>query len=1001
MNLTLDFSESNGLVQCDRPDQALNNYERLYLSELSQLAILPFAVFFRRYFKNDEGTIPYKSEPSVCIFEEQKVSINGREHKKVHAALWSEGKIDIYIIQGITRLEIFNARKPALRTGDGGTTLDSDTLRLAASALDEVDTNRFSARLFGTGTFWEQKENQHYISVDQTPYKHLLDYLMEVRKSFYQRNTQFDGGTIDKLLVLSIMVKFLEEKKDTHTQRSTLDEIYEKYSIRSLEQAVSQGRLLDVLDDLALEFNGKLFDQFSNSEKALIQNANLSLLANFLSANIDVRSGQGFLWEQYSFAHLPAEVISGIYENFIQAEADRDGSGREKGVVYTPVHLVNFLVDEAMPLNVIPQSFQNSGTYKVLDPSCGSGVFLVAAYKRLLQWQAILDSERTGTIAYPDKARAQKILEENIFGVEVKETAVLVTIFGLTTALLDYLTPKEVWNNLKFKDLREHNIIREAHPSGFFKWALKAKRNELTFSLAIGNPPFNPEKGKSKNEVLDLEILNELDIKHKIPGNKFELYFLEGSMQLVDKVCMIIRSSSLLYDKSKIADRYRQELLKDCTISDIYDFTHLRETLFVKKGEAKKTGRTPVLALIADNYPSKKRAIVHTVVKRTISVEQKIKFEIDEYDRHSVPWSWAIDTDKQFVWKTNLLGGGRLFHLVYRLSLLQTLGDFVKKRKDWIYKSGYKVGGKATKKVFAHFMSEGDEIDEISENGDYTIHRDKEKINQVEYFPNPKIYTPPVIVFDQVIGNNNIPATLITSYPKKYIYFNRDLVGIHAPSEDVHDLSEVYQSIAKRFNNLYRLYALCHSGSSLIQTETEINKRDIDIFPYPSDLSKLNLSYSEKIIQKDVLKYNIHFGKAITKDGAVLHQSAKNEEIIKYGETLCTELNDIYAQQGSAWQIGKIYRMAAYTICQIGFGNNGKLIHKLEEGHIDETIRLLINNEKTNRGATYKRLVRLYQHVDGFDCVYFIKPNAYRYWLQSIALRDADETFADFQTKGY
>ena len=40
-------------------------------------------------------------------------------------------------------------------------------------------------------------------------------------------------------------------------------------------------------------------------------------------------------------------------------------------MVYTPPHLARFLVDECMPLDK-PQT-----KYKVLDPACGSGVFLV------------------------------------------------------------------------------------------------------------------------------------------------------------------------------------------------------------------------------------------------------------------------------------------------------------------------------------------------------------------------------------------------------------------------------------------------------------------------------------------------------------------------------------------------------------------------------------------------------------------------------------------------
>ena len=999
----LDFTEKNGLVLCDRLDCAQNHYERLYLTEASKLKA--YAVFFRRFFKGKaDKELPYKSEPTVCFFREENVPFNSSAHKSVHAALWSEGKIDVYIIFGKTRLDIYNARKPAEKLANGDVTLDSEALKLADSAFLKLNKERFSARLFGTGTFWEQTENKKNINVDNSPYKHLMDYLMNVRSVFNKQNEQqLEPKTIDKLLVLSILVKFLEEKKDAETERSTLDEIYSKHQVKNLEETVNKSKFLDVLNDLSNEFNGKVFDQFNNIEKGKIRNANLGLLSEFLSAEIDIAKRQRFLWKQYNFQYLPAEVISTIYEYFIQTDAERDGKGREKGVVYTPIHLVNFLVDEVMPLDEPHKSFKEKGVYKILDPTCGSGVFLVAAYKRLLQWWTVEKYRETGKIEYPDKEVAQKILEDNIYGVDVKDTAVLVTIFGLTTALLDHLTPTEVWGKLKFKDLSKRNIVQGEQPTGFFWWALGAKNRNEHFSLAIGNPPFNEEKGVSKGDVLNADVINSLELRHKkIPRNNFALHFFEASMLLADRVCMIVPSNVLLYSKS--SQNYREQLFKNYSISNIYDFTHLRETLFVKKNETKKrTGRTPVVALIAKNTPSECSSILHTVVKRTTSLEQKVRFEIDDYDRYLVKWDWAVDSTKQFIWKANLLGGGRLFHLIYRLSLLRTLKDYINSNQpEWLYNSGYKIGGK-TEKIFAPFMSKGDEINRIHEDGSYElISQDKMKVEMVEYFPNPMIYTPPLLIMDQVLGKENIPVTLIKNYSKKFIYFNRDFVGIHAPADDLDKLELIYKTIKIENKALYRLYVLNQSGSSLVLTETEINKRDIDILPYPEIRSNLNLSQSEKIIQEEVLEYYIHLGKVITKksDGAVLHQPVKEKQLSEYGEVLCNELNDIYAQNDNSWQLGKVYRMPSYTVYQIGFGEEGKLKHEFLD-KLDVPITALINNDISNRGASYKRIVRLYQHVDGFDCVYFIKPNALRYWLKSIALRDADETFADFKNGDY
>ena len=108
----------------------------------------------------------------------------------------------------------------------------------------------------------------------------------------------------------------------------------------------------------------------------------------------------------------------------------------------------------------------------------------------MLQWWTINNWKKTGKIAYPNKTVAKRILEKNIFGVDIEEVAALVSIFGLTTAFLDKLTPKEIWDNLKFKDLSKQNI----QGVNFYLWAKSAKEREEQFDLVIGNPPFNPSK---------------------------------------------------------------------------------------------------------------------------------------------------------------------------------------------------------------------------------------------------------------------------------------------------------------------------------------------------------------------------------------------------------------------------------------------------------------------------------------------------------------------------
>ncbi|MCB0737535.1 MAG: N-6 DNA methylase [Bacteroidetes bacterium] len=983
-----DFNEKNGLVLTKTPN-CHNDYERLYLAQIADLN--PFAVFFKRHFKSDNEEKAFKSEPVVCIFDEKDVPTNSNEHLNIHRALWSQGQVDLYIIRSASLSNIFQARKPAKKDKENPQKLTVAHLKLSDEVERQLQEEISVARLFGTGTFWEKQwDDKEITNVEKSgPYQHLLEYIIKARTLLLPKfgNAFF---TVDKLLITSVLVKFLEEKKDHQTDRHTLTSIYQKLQTENLVSAIKEGKLLKLIDLLSTEFNGGIFNQFNTSEKEFINATSLNVLVDFLEAKIEIGTGQTFLWEQYSFEHLPPEVISAIYENFIQDESKRKHDGQiEKGVVYTPTHLVNLMVDEAMPLS--EHEKLKNGSFKVLDPTCGSGIFLVSAYKRLLQWWAINRYHETGNIEYPDKDTAQKLLEDNIFGVDVKQTAVLVSIFSLTTTLIDYLSPKEDWEKFRFQDLSK-NVIEAESPEGFFKWAAEAKRRNERIDLVIGNPPFNPETGKKKEDVVKQERLNALGVEHKIPRGNFALTFFEASMQLAKSACMIIPSSIALYDKA--AQDYRKHLFTEYTVSKIFDFTHLRRMLF-------KSADTPVVVLNVINEPSAKKPIEHIVVKRNTESEKKLRFEIDHYDIHLVPFNRAIDPDKQFVWKTNLLGGGRLFQLIYRFSLLPSfLVHFDK--MGWRYSIGY-ITKHSNKPAFEcdylankYALKAGS----IKFDGSYDV-RLEESQNFVE-IRNQELFEPPLLVFSLKIAENHLQ----TVFPKEYLPFNSSFVGVSAPIKDKSELEEVYKNISGTglISDMTRLFILSTSPKALVYHEKSIVKADIDSIPYIGS-QKLDVSKSDQIIMQDVLRNSIHLAKQITPkhDGYILHKPIKANEpqpLKDFTQILCQELNDIYEQETNAWQTGKIVITKTAIICQIGFGKKGQLKTEVRDTWDVELKNLLVNNA-ANRSISYKRIVKYYEHIDGFDCVFLIKPNANRYWLKSIALRDADDIFKDFKKEGY
>ncbi len=1075
----LHFTEENGLVFCK--NGAKYKSEILLIDEAEKLGA--DAVFFRRYFR-DKETEPYKSEPLVYIFQKSDTYFNSKENKELHAKLWSAGRADIYIIFGETQINIINARRPAKpEEGKNKNDFDLESLKLANGAIEEINIELFSAHLFERGIFWEQEGFE--LDENQTPFKILLDCL-EITRENLQRKHQSNKTrlALDNLLLLSILIMFLEEKKDETGKFALMEkyeDYYKRYKVNSFSEILRKKYLnedskkeenlcVKFLNELANKYNGQIFN-LTPQDESIIKEIDLSEIALFVEGKTHPESKQINIWRQYNFNYLPIELISSIYENFLQTEAKQKNQDKEKGVVYTPPFLVNFLIDEVMPLNLDKENYLKNGKikYKILDPSCGSGIFLVGAYKRLLDWWRLNNQDnihqKTKKVISEE---FQEILESNIFGVDINNVATQISIFSLTIAFLDKIDPKLLWEEFQFKNLSVKNIKHK----NFFEWANDNKTQ--TFDLVIGNPPFNvPTEYEKKEKEYVKKFINpfkeQIGIKYleELPDN-FPLYFLEFARVLCSNrnICLIIKSK-FLYSSTIISFNYRKAVFENLNVEKIFDFTHLREILFTKslKGESnkddsdnKKSGRTPVCALIINNSESKFNSIEHTIVKRLTSSEKKLRFEIDHYDRHYVKHDWACTYS--FIWKCNLLGGGRLFHLIYRLSLMQNLKQFINEKnkkykqeiKDklnnlmpqwtlalsntegakqedikqktqlfkkefeetqdqWVFQTGYMIG---QRKYHAPHIANKTIIKDIieTENG-IKIIEDIETETHFEGKRTQWLFTPPFIAIKEIAKDKGF----LMYYSNEYRPFEKGIVGIHAHSKDSKILAKIYNRLKNTENyKTYLLWVLTNSSAALAEQETSINKTDLETLPFPDfeEEEYLALTETERIVRDDVLKHYKHLGKSIKIGDDGYEPLEKKLNIAKpedkqilegFGNVFCDNLNEIYRKNNKSWQIGKIYQTQDanklisenFIIYQLGFGvtSDSKKI-PFDESQIEN----LIYDKWSNRGAVWVRTGRLYKHNEGYDCVFLIKPSNIRYWLRSVALRDADETFMDLKNAG-
>jgi len=233
--------------------------------------------------------------------------------------------------------------------------------------------------------------------------------------------------------------------------------------------------LFDKIDDV---LNGAIF-AISASERRLIPADVLHLVRRTIRHGDTVgRGGRQLGFLDVSFATLRTETISAIYELFLLIENPDEKD--DEGAFYTPPFLVDYVLDEVDRIRAF------TGKSRIVDPAAGSGIFLVGAYRRILE----RDMPRRRWAAEHFQ-RARTILETAIVGVEKNRQAANVARFSLYLTLLDYVENASI---KELKQLAGRRVFPELRDTVLDCDLFSITDTELArlgrFSHVVGNPPW-------------------------------------------------------------------------------------------------------------------------------------------------------------------------------------------------------------------------------------------------------------------------------------------------------------------------------------------------------------------------------------------------------------------------------------------------------------------------------------------------------------------------------
>ncbi|MDB5089379.1 MAG: Adenine-specific methyltransferase Eco57IA [Mucilaginibacter sp.] len=920
------------------------------------------AVYFRKQLNGS-------FKPQIYLFDFTDRSFNAANEiqlSEIQKKIWTSGEAPLACIFFKTEIKIL----------DCTTHINEDyTPSHLVNHLSLVGTvhhlyNEQFALKIKSGLFWEEKEFKNKFKFQNSAYDKLIEnirYIIFYLKKEYANDLSVE--LINKIIVQSILIKYLEERIDNKGNKLLSDKYFKKYNLsETFNDVLKKGKFADLLTDLNdidKGFNGNIF-YWDEEEKLILQNLNLSLLADLLDTNrtLSDQLEMNFPdWRYFEFKYIPVELISRLYEEFLGSDK------KEKGLYYTPSHLAKLLVDECLPLKKYEDI--DLDNYRILDPACGSGIFLVIAFKRLVQIWRLQNNMQP-----PPLSKLKKILL-NIYGIDKEEQAVRLASFSLCLALCNELNPIDIINNLKFSDLRQSNLIQ----SDFFtEHILKQKK----FDLIIGNPPFN------RGAIKDYEqtwILGEEKIK--IPQGQIALKFLSESLSCLNKkglLCLIIKSSGLLYNST--SESYKKLLFSKLNVIQFLDFTALaRNKSLWDNGADVATAAI----FLRNEEPNFSNNILHLTFRRTKATKERIVFEIDDYDLHFVNRHTAIENNA--VWKNNLLGGGRIKSIVEKAQSLSTFNQYLLDN-DCVVGEGYIIGTKGTLTPEYIYNLPTIPTEAISENGiDYTqLHPIDKTLKFVKVSPEVIFNAPNIIIWEN-IGEEKLPVF----YNEQSFSFKDKLIGV-ASKKGNKELLKLIASSFKTHSDFYRFYMYVTSSQVLVNLNTAILKTDIMQLPFMADSSSCFNSHFDAKVIADVNFYMQDFIRHGEKSKAVKTISINEFKnfITNYGKDFSQILNLVYGNEDKKFRLKDVVNLHnSFTATVFTYDS----ITKDPDFHNDISKLDLkdLTYKEVSKHLSVNRIIKLYPQK---DTVVFIKPNQYRFWLSLIAYRDADKCFLDLSNAG-
>lgn len=780
---------------------------------------IPFPNRIRKILDNDTlkptAFFCFDNKPLILFY------LFPENESELHKAIWNFNESPIIIIINNATTTIYN-----------GFVLEKNQLLQPIGGEEKL--NDFSYFKLVTGTTWEEYQQQLNYK-KRVDYK-LLDNIKAVRKVLIENNKNRNSKIVNALIGKVIFVRYLIDKG----VKLRFDGILKKWSniefctlLKNPKKTIAFLKYLESRED---GFNGDLFPLTADEYKQITQ-ADLDVIKNLLQGN-EIKTGQQSLFNLYDFSIIPIEFISNVYEMFIGKE-----NQQEEGAYYTPLFLVDYILKETVDKKLNSQP--NTYNCKVLDPACGSGIFLVETLRKIIEKFIEVTNANVKTAKF--KTDIKKLVEDNIFGIDKDKSAVQVAIFSIYLTMLDYLEPAQIEDAFKFPNLLGTNFFE----GDFFRDDLDFKvLKEYEFDFIVGNPPWYRGKGE-KEKPFYIEYIEKRNKEEKRNSSNLfkpaigdkqiaQAFIIRSSdFSSINTRIVFIVTSKILYTQNG-AD-FRKYFLQECVIDSVFELAPVRLEVFEKSIE--KDANSPASVLFfrfSKNQNTTQNIIEYISLKQSKFFTLFKIFTINRNDYQFVKQSILKQYD--WLWKVLVYGSYLDFNFIKRLKEeYVTIKELISDDRRFDYGTGIQYSSNET---YPSTHLKGKDFVDVYAVNNFFI--DESKISEfdknfVHRIRNEKLFENSILLIRKGMDMDHL--VLKCAISKKGILFKDSLTGISILQDK--DRKVLYQIGAVLASKLTSYYAVNTFGNIGIEREQTQNYDKFSL-PYLEVNAKKEIEIIEK-----------------------------------------------------------------------------------------------------------------------------------------------------------